>query len=321
MCSPFSSAIFCRTGNSFFWNSSLQLALQLVQLRLRVLLKALELAGLSSRFPFRAARAPARSSRVPPVCSFCWFACSAFCRSAICACFCVVSACTFAAAALPSPDSWKIAWRLTNATLAPCGNGSGGEGGGCGGSSPAPARAWARAGPARLASAARGPGRLAARPGPGRKPSAALSEQGGRHGDSKTSHYAESFQRKQVMNYIKAGRAGKSSVALVRTSSRPRSGTGTPSAAAASIVQHALALRVVGENQPERHVQDRHEEPDFGAGRRLERACWVTSCVGTAGALGSVSPVWSHTDRTGAAWPRLTDRARSTSCVQPKASP
>jgi YD repeat-containing protein len=37
-------------------------------------------------------------------------------------------------------------------------------------------------------------------------------------------------------------------------------------------VEHADALWVIGEDQPERHVQHRHEEPDLGARRRLERA-------------------------------------------------
>src|ERR1700736_2176663 len=35
-------------------------------------------------------------------------------------------------------------------------------------------------------------------------------------------------------------------------------------------VQHALALRVLRKNQPERHVQHRHLEPNFRAGRRDE---------------------------------------------------
>ena len=51
-CSPFSSAIFCRTGNSFFWNAVVQLDLHVVQFRLRILLKALELAGLLLDFLF-----------------------------------------------------------------------------------------------------------------------------------------------------------------------------------------------------------------------------------------------------------------------------
>src|SRR5437667_6525475 len=36
------------------------------------------------------------------------------------------------------------------------------------------------------------------------------------------------------------------------------------------VVQHAGPLRVIGEDQPERHVQHRHEEADLDAGRRLE---------------------------------------------------
>src|SRR5258705_3296286 len=38
------------------------------------------------------------------------------------------------------------------------------------------------------------------------------------------------------------------------------------------VVQHAGALQVLREDQAERHVQHRHEKPDLGAGRRLERA-------------------------------------------------
>ena len=35
--------------------------------------------------------------------------------------------------------------------------------------------------------------------------------------------------------------------------------------------EHAIALRVRREDQAERHVEDRHEEPDLGARRGLER--------------------------------------------------
>src|SRR5688500_12334526 len=38
------------------------------------------------------------------------------------------------------------------------------------------------------------------------------------------------------------------------------------------VVEHALALRVPGVNQPERHVQYRHEEAQLDARRGLERA-------------------------------------------------
>src|SRR6185436_16590101 len=38
------------------------------------------------------------------------------------------------------------------------------------------------------------------------------------------------------------------------------------------VVQHVATLRVHREDQPERNVEHRHEEPDLGARRRLERA-------------------------------------------------
>src|SRR2546427_8705024 len=36
------------------------------------------------------------------------------------------------------------------------------------------------------------------------------------------------------------------------------------------VVEHAASLRVHRKNEAERNVQHRHEEPDFGTGRRLE---------------------------------------------------
>src|SRR6188472_951206 len=38
------------------------------------------------------------------------------------------------------------------------------------------------------------------------------------------------------------------------------------------VVEHVAALGIHRENQPEGHVQDRHEEADFRSRRRLERA-------------------------------------------------
>ena len=73
-------------------------------LGLRVLLEALALARLPLDVLLERRRAPASFMTPPPVCSFCWLACSGLVLSAISVCFFCVSACTFAVDALPSTD-------------------------------------------------------------------------------------------------------------------------------------------------------------------------------------------------------------------------
>ena len=103
-CSPFSIESCSQHRKHLFLEFALQLLLELVQIRLRVLLEALELARLPIDFLFELARACSFMT-LPPVCSFCWFACSALVFSALSACFFCVSACTLALAALPSTDN------------------------------------------------------------------------------------------------------------------------------------------------------------------------------------------------------------------------
>src|SRR3979411_2832831 len=68
----------------------------------------------------------------PLVCSLAWASASALLLACASVCFFCMSACTLPVEILPSPDRLATCWRLTNAILAPAGNGRGGTGAGAG---------------------------------------------------------------------------------------------------------------------------------------------------------------------------------------------
>ena len=198
---------------------------------------------------------------LPLVCSFCWLPCSSLALSAPSVCFFWISALTRVTAALPSADSWNDALRVDERDLralrerrrrlrrggaAPaCGRrlGRRGAGGGCAG--------FGCAGVA-------GAGGGCANTG------AALIASIDRASDAAIAEpliTLNPFVSRKPLILHQIDRVADGDLATpVRTSTPRQTGTGTPSAVQV-LSSTPVALRVVGEDQPERDVQHRHEEP------------------------------------------------------------
>ena len=181
---------------------------------------------------FFSSSARALSLITPPLdWSFCWSAWSALFRSPRSATFFWLSACTFVVATLPSADSLAIRWMLMKANFVPSGNFAtgGGAGAGC-----------AAAGAGGVAGL--GAGCAGAWANVGAVISIAPS----------TATPVKALISVVVLSFLSL-ECRSHREAEHQLLGRPQ-----------IVVQHALALRVFSKNQAERHVEDRHEEPDLG---------------------------------------------------------
>src|SRR2546425_1997545 len=225
---------------------------------------------------FFSSSARAFSLMTPPLdCSFCWSAWSALFLSFSSVTFFWLSACTLLVATFPSADSLAIRWMLMKANFVPSGNRAGGDGAGAGAAGGAGAAvgaggaagfgagwagAWANAGAA-----------ISIAPSTAAPVKALIAVVVLSLENATATGYGLQAAGKHSRLFLKPEVwSPKPSLSLFPSSSRLEGRShreaeheflGRPQA----VVQDPFALRVFRKDQPERHVEHRHEETDLGA--------------------------------------------------------